>query len=115
MNAEERENIKNVYKRFLNSEERGWDSLDDYLDLLDYLDDDQLSREAEVLFLKHKEKAVMCKIKHKKPSECFVPYILRAVETILNFYKKNGKLNDSHKYILQYYLALTQNKFIYTK
>lgn len=108
MTSELDELIKTVYNRFLDSEDkRGWSSLDDYLDLLEYLDDHQLYKESLNLYNLHKNKKMGCPYNHKK-KDCFVPSVLTVIELILIYYAQKMILTEKYKFILQYYLALTQ-------
>ena len=48
--------ISHIYKRFLESEhERRWDELDECLEKLDWLNTEELVKEAEILYMYHKE------------------------------------------------------------
>lgn len=112
MTAEQRDTVVQVYKHLLNNESRGWDGLDDYIDFLEYLDNDQLYREADALYSsKHKDKKVKCKEIHD-PSECFIPLLVNAARYIIEWYKEQGSLHNINKYILQYYLAINQSDMI---
>lgn len=112
MSSDQVKNITQVYNKFLENEIRGWDSIDEYLEMLEYIDDDQLHREADVLFSTHKSKPMGCPHKHKDPNACFVKRILEAVEAILDLYKETGQMHKNNRYILQNYLALTQSEQI---
>lgn len=107
MTSEQSKIVSQVFRQFASSEELGWGELDDNLCLLEYLDDDQLHREADVLLTKHQRGNPECRVKHDK-SACFVPKIIEAVSIILELYKETGNLHKNNKYVLQYYLALTQ-------
>lgn len=100
--------VAQVYRRFAESEDRPWDSLDDNLWPLEWLDNDQLHRECDVLLEKHRQGKPRCDVEHKKENECFVPTIIDAVVAILDLYKKTGYMHKNNRYILEYYLALTQ-------
>lgn len=96
-----------VYRKFLENENRGWDEMDDYLEILEYLDDDQLYREADILLDKHTGKKLVCNMKHKN-NRCFLSETIEAVLAILELYKDTSDLHKKNRYILQYYLALSQ-------
>lgn len=99
--------VSQVYKHLLDREDRKWDGLDDLMDIVEYLDDDQLHREADVLYSKHSLGTVKCEQDHAR-EKCFVPIMVEAVGAILELYKETGNLHENNKYILQYYLALQQ-------
>lgn len=108
MNPDEVKNVKLVYRHFMATEEnRSWDELDDFMDKLEYLEDFQLHREADVVYTMHKNGDVGCGVEHPQ-SECFVSNIIEAVGSILDLYKETHDLHPENKYILQYYLAVNQ-------
>lgn len=114
MNSDQAKNVALVYRRFIASEKFGicggegmWDGLDDYMDQLEYLDDNQLHREADVVLMGHKQGKPDCGQNHTQ-SECFISQIVDAVDAILEQYKETGNLHKNNKYILQYYLAISQ-------
>lgn len=107
MTSEQSKMVSLVYRQFASSEELGWGELDENLCLLEYLDDDQLHREADVLLSKHQQGKPECRVKHEI-SACFVPKIIEAVSVILELYKETGNLHKNNRYVLQYYLALSQ-------
>lgn len=111
MSAEQIKVVVRVYTHLLDNEKRGWDGLDDYIDFLEYLDNDQLQREADVIYTKHSKGEVKCNQDHPK-DKCFVPMLIDAVGAILDLYKENKSLHDKNKYILQYYLAMNQSGMI---
>ena len=111
MNPEQRKVVTKVYNHLLESEKRGWDGLDDYIDYLEYLSDDQLHREADVIFEIHSRGRTKCQQDH--PIEnCFVPILVEAVSAILELYKETNSMHPKNKYILQYYLAMQQADMI---
>jgi hypothetical protein len=108
MNQEQVRVVAQVYREFLASEEnRGWEGIDDYLETLQFLDDDQLGREAEVVLIQHRKGKAKCDKDHPE-SECFVPKIIEAVQAILDLVKETGHLHKNNRYILEYYLAVNQ-------
>lgn len=106
MTSDQARAVAQVFRRFVNSEDRPWDDLDEQLNMLDWLDDDQLHREADVVFEQHKNKNTRCSVPHKN-DECFVPTIIEAVNAILELYKETGQMHKNNRYILQYYIGLT--------
>lgn len=111
MSPEQRKAVSEVFNHLLESEKRGWDELDDYIQMLEFLDNDQLHREADVIFEKHSRSDVRCIQNHSK-EKCFIPVLVEAVGAILEVYKENGHLHERNKYILQYYLAMNQTGLI---
>lgn len=93
----------------MKSETKGWDRIDDFLQLLDQLDDDQIYRESDLLYSYHKNKTMGCPYKHIDNAECFVRPMLDGVEFILNLYLNTGNMHANNRYILCYYLALAQD------
>jgi hypothetical protein len=93
----------------MNSELKGWSAVDDYLELVDFLDDDQLYRESDVLFSYHKNRIMGCPYEHTEGSVCFVQNIMEGVEAILDLYLETGNLHPKNRYILCNYLALVQD------
>lgn len=89
----------------MNNEVRGWDSIDEYLLLLEWLDDDQTVRECQNQLEKHGDSA-RCDIDHPI-EQCFVPTITAAVKAILSIYEKKSGLHPNSRYVLEHYLALS--------
>lgn len=107
MTPEQRKIVTSTYNHLMEKENRGWDGLDDCLNYLDYLDNDQLHREADVIYEKHLRRVVKCKQDH--PIEnCFIPMLIDASGAILELYKETNSLHPKNRYILQYYVAMTQ-------
>lgn len=111
MTSDEAKLVSEVYLKLSETEYRGWNGIDDYLVLLDFLDDDQLNREAEVIYEEHKNKKVRCPVNHPA-SSCIIPKLVESTGSILNLYKETGNLHPKNKYILQYYLAINQSGMI---
>ena len=108
MDPVETKNVGVVYRKFIAiDDKRGWNGVDDYMSQLEYLDDDQLHREADVLFEKHSMGDVGC----GKPncSPCFVDTVLDAVFCILELYQDTGLMHKNNRYILENYLAMSQH------
>lgn len=109
LDAYQVKNLTYLYDQFMKSEIKGWDKIDDYLELLEFLDDDQLYRECDLLYSFHKNRNMGCPYKHVDNSQCFVRPLLDGVEAILNLYLNTGNMHPNNKYILRYYLALSQD------
>jgi hypothetical protein len=104
--------ITEVYRRFLDSEhQREWDDLDEQLEMSEWLNTEELTKEAEILMMNHKDAKPRCKLNHAE-KDCFVPVIIEAVSHILSLYHETGYMSPRNKYVLQYYLALTGTGFI---
>jgi hypothetical protein len=107
MSPEQRKIVTEVYNHLLESEKRGWDGLDDYINQLEFLSNDQLHREADVVYTYHENEVVRCSQDHAQ-EKCFIPVLVDAVAAILTLYKDKGNMHEKNKYILQYYLAMNQ-------
>jgi hypothetical protein len=108
LSSPQSKNITYVYNKLIESELTGWTKLDDYLELLEYLEDDQLYIETEVLFSQLKDKKMGCTHKHNNNS-CFIKNIAEAVESIIELYQETNDLHPKNRYILSYYLAIYQD------
>ena len=109
LSSEQIKNITYVYSKLLESELKGWSTIDDYLELTEWLDNDQLYRECEVLYSVHKTKKMGYPYLHAEGTVCFVVGILEAVEAILGLYMETGSMHIRNRYILCNYLALCQD------
>lgn len=112
MSTVQAKNIVYLVDRFLESEKKGWNQLDDYLCILDELDDLQIFREADTLYSYHKNKKMGCPYTHSEGTICFVNGILEAVEAITDLYKETNSLHQNNRYILAYYLSLSHDRQI---
>jgi hypothetical protein len=111
MSDDQKKVVIQVYNHLLEKESRGWDGLDDYMDHLDYLDNDQLHREADVIHSIHAKGTVRCQQDHAR-EKCFIPLLVESAGAILELYKDTGNMHDKNRYILQYYLAMNQASMI---
>lgn len=111
MSPDQTKIVIQVYNHLIENEKRGWDGLDDYMDYLEYLDNDQLHREVDIIHSQHKVGLVRCHQNHAR-EKCFIPIMVDAVGSILELYKETGNLHEKNKYILQYYLAMNQANMI---
>lgn len=109
LTPDQAKNIVYIYTKFMASEEKGWNDLDEYLYLLEWLDDSQLYRECDALYFMHKNKKMGCPYEHRENTICFVTNILEGVEAILDLYKETGSLHIKNRYVLCNYLALVQD------
>lgn len=112
MTSDEVRNVGSVYRRLMDGEEgRGWTSIDDCMERLSYINDDQLTREAEVAYCHHVGKNPRCPSKHEI-SQCFIPSLVEAVNSILNLHRESKDLHPKNRYILEFYLTLDHEKMI---
>lgn len=103
-----------VYRKFAEQDEQNaeeWTPIDEYMEKLDWLNNGQLIIEAQVKYNEHKSGEPRCQYPHGK-TECIVPIIVDAVMAILDLYKKTGNLHEKNRFILMYYLALSQANWI---
>lgn len=111
MTTDQRNIVRQAYLHLLGHENRGWDELDDLVDYLEFLNDDELHRESDLLYSQHRGASVKCHQQHDR-KECFIPILVEAVNIILELYKETGAMHPKNKYILQYYLAMNQVNMI---
>lgn len=109
LNSSQSKNLLHIYRFFMESEANGWNAIDDHLEMLEWLDDSELYREADVLYSHHKNKNMGCNYTHKEGSYCPVKSILEAVESVLELHKDSENLHPKNRYVLAYYLALSQD------
>lgn len=109
LTTEQIKNITFVYTAIMDSEAKGWSNLDNYLELLEFLDDSELYRESEVLYSYHKNQKMGCPYPHNEGSSCFVENIMEAVEAITDLYKETGNLHPKNRYLLANYISLVQD------
>lgn len=94
--------VRMVYNRFLENEVEGWTTIDDILEILEYLTDEELIIQVKVRMEEHK-KGIRCKKEHEQ-SNCFAPFVYQAVESILTL----EDLHPKNAYVLSYYLAMSE-------
>ena len=103
-----------VYSRFMDNEDgHTWTGLDDSLELLDWMSNLELAREASVEAEKHSRGVFRCTNDHDQQF-CFAPFVLESVGAILDLYEKTGDLHEKNRYILSYYLAMSSMRMIYS-
>lgn len=113
MNPDQARLVAGVYRHFIDKENTSWTEIDDLLDYLEYLDDDQLHKESDVIFSRQVNRNARCDRKHDKTA-CFIPLMIEAVSIILDLYKKTNQLHKNNRYILQYHIACSQSGIIIT-
>jgi hypothetical protein len=113
MTREQQETVTQVYRQFASSDthDREWTNLDTYMEALAWLDDQQVVVEAAVMVQIHTGGEPRCTQNH--PIEhCFVPVIIDAVGYILGLYADTNHLHQKNRFILEYYLAVSQEGLI---
>jgi hypothetical protein len=108
--------IDRVFERFAEADNRQtkWTNLDTNMELLTWLDDDQLVREARMSYDRLVNSGTpQCKYDHKG-GECFVPIIMKATAYIMESYERIPKLTDKARYIAQYFISLVAIKEIFS-
>lgn len=112
LNPEQFQTVEQVYVRFMEGEElAGWDEIDTQLEYLDYLDEEQIFREASVQVIYHESGKVGCNDEFCGQG-CFAEIVVEAAEIICELFNNTGQLTPKHRYVLEYYLALSQLKMI---
>lgn len=113
MTQEEIQVIKVVYDRFIDSETLDWGDLDCNLEFFDWLSDKEIISETKVKLIKHsKGKIFRCTSTHNQ-EDCFAPFILEAVNNIVNFWDKTRILDEKSRYILLYYVSMSEMGLIF--
>lgn len=107
LTPEETKNIKIIYSNFLDGEDKGWGAIDDALEMIEWLNDEQVVIEAETIYEYQKDKKMGCPYKHAENKKCLVHDIIDAVKSILNLYKETKYLHEKNRYIISYYIALS--------
>lgn len=107
MNGKSETIVEQVYQKIVASETEEWSDVDDYLDMLGYLDDDQLGREASVLYHYQGKKNISCEA-GKNCKNCFMPELVKASGEIISSYEIYGDLDEKGRYVLEYYLSFFQ-------
>ncbi len=106
MNTQEVRNITNVFNKFLLTENNPkWEPFDDNMSYLEYLEDSELVSEAHVMLIKHSQGSWGCGAVHEN---CPISNVLEAVESILELQKTAEKLHVNNRYILEFYLTMSQ-------
>src|ERR1041385_1795790 len=113
MTIEQIQTVKVVYNRLITSEEEDWSDIDDNLELCSYLNDQELVQEIRIKIEKHSKGIFRCVEEHPN-SLCFAPLVLESAIAINELYEKTGELHIKNRYILMYYLALSEMKLFYT-
>lgn len=101
--------IYRVFRRFeqIDNQQTKWTALDTNMSMLAWLDDDQLIREAEIIYDEHRAGKPRCKMDHSD-DRCFAPTIVQATGFIIDGHKASGKLHKDDRYVLEYYISLAK-------
>lgn len=113
MNEDQTKVVRNVYGRFIDSEDLNWTIIDDNIHFLDYMLDKDLMKEAAVKFHTHSHGIFRCQADHEQ-QYCFAPHILEAVGYIVDLYKETGELHEKNRYIVEYYMAMSEAGMIFS-
>lgn len=115
LNNDQKEIVRKVYNKFAESDaagNEGWSEIDENMSYLDWLEDSQVVIEAAVKLQLQQQGVPRCNLDHRNPGDCFVPVVLEAVGYILDLYANTGHLPTKNRFILQYYLTLSQIGYI---
>ena len=115
MTPEEVKIVQMVYTRFLEAEGKGWTSLDDALEVMEWLSDKDIITESDIKCETHSMGSVRCKNEHAASKTCFAPFILEAVISILELHDETKELHAKNRYILAHYLAMSELGLIYSE
>lgn len=113
MTKEQQETVTKVYRQFYGSDTRDtdWTEIDTFMEAMAWLDDPQLVIETAIVHQIQCAGQPRCTQDH--PIEnCFVPTIIDAVGHILDLYAETQNLHVKNRFILEYYLAVTQEGLI---
>lgn len=113
MSKEEAEIVKMVYNRFIGNESETWSGLDDNMELFSWLSDGECINESKMKFFYDSVGTFRCTKEHEQ-EKCFAPYVLEAVEAILRLWDVSGELHQKNRYILDYYLVMSELRIIYS-
>lgn len=112
MTREEATVVRVVYTRLIENEIEDWSELDDNLEFCSMLSNEELINEAIIKAHKHSKGIFRCVENHVQEA-CLAPYILEASEAIVSLYQKTKELHEKNRYILLYYIALSELNLIY--
>ena len=117
MTKEQSNVVKIVYSRFMESESESkfaiWGDLDCNLEFMDSLTDNELVKESEIKLFEHSKGTFRCAQDHDQ-SICFAPFILDAAQAITALYRDTNELHPKNRYILTYYLSMSEMRLIYS-
>ena len=112
MSKDDSEVVRLVYNHFMDTEEMDWSAIDDSLEYFGWLNDKEIIAECMVKMKAH-SKGVRCKMDHEIEF-CLAPKVLNAAQAIIDLYKETRYLPPKNKYILTYYLGLSELGIIFS-
>lgn len=107
MSIEQAKLVGYVLRKFQESETLKWTRFDDAMEKFSWLNDSEIATECYVMLDKQHRGSVRCSQDHPK-EECMVPVILEAIEYILEDFEDTGRLPKKTRYMLEYYLSLSE-------
>lgn len=115
MTKEQSSIVKMVYSRFMESEGEPaiWGDIDCNLEFMSMLTDRELVQESEIKIIEHSKGIFRCAQNHDQ-SLCFAPFILEAAIAIVALYNYTKELHPKNKYVLTYYLSMSEMRLIYS-
>jgi hypothetical protein len=113
MTEEQVKTVKLVYSRFIDSESDEWTAIDENIEYCSYLSDSELIKEVTIKYEIHCKSEFRCNQNHQQ-IHCFAPYILESVEAILNLYIDTEELHEKNRYILTYYIVMSDLGMIFS-
>lgn len=114
MTREQKDIVLTTYLRFIESEEETWTSLDTNLEMFEMLTDTEVVIEASVKMLGQETGTIRCYQNHKQ-EYCFAPTIQEAVHAIIELWDETKELHYKNRYILLYYIAMSELKLIFAQ
>ena len=96
----------------MESEDDTWGDIDCNLEMFDWLSDKELIEETRIKILEHSRGTFRCAQNHEQ-GICFAPLVLEAVIAINKLYEETGRLHEKNRYILTYYLSMSELRLIY--
>jgi hypothetical protein len=113
MTGDQIETVKLVYNRLIQNEEETWSRIDDSLIAFEWLSNEELATEVQILCEKHSKGIFRCSQDHK-PEQCFAPRVLESVKAILDLYEKTKNLHPKNRYILEYYMVMSNLNMVFS-
>lgn len=103
--------IRAVLNRFNDYEVLAWTSLDDNMEFLACLSDKQIVAEARVMIKKHELGNARCSKNHPR-EECIVPVVMESIRYIADYFDEIDRLSKKSRYVIEFYLSLSQTGVI---
>jgi hypothetical protein len=112
MTKDQSEVVKLVYNRLIESEDCVWTDIDYNIEFFNWLNDKELVKESQIKYDSHCGGVFRCSQNHEQ-EHCFAPYVLESVGSIISLFEETRSLHAKNRYILTYYLAMSEMKMIY--